>query len=286
MDILQPFLQLSLYGIRLNARERESIFADPPSSWKSLLEKIENEKTIEKLEDTNWCREHWEKLDRWTKAYNLKWTYPGAIDYPQRLAETSEPPLLLCYQGEPVWKETEFISVVGSRDPMRDSIDWMRKHLVEFLLKTNASIASGGARGVDAAAHELTILTDRPPICFLPSGILHPYPQQNEPLFRRIMDAGGALISGFAPDARMQKSFFHMRNRWIAGISNVTFIVEAQRKSGSYLTARFAMEEGRNICTLPVSPMSVRGLGSLDLIEAGAQPLRDTQDLLTFFSTN
>jgi DNA processing protein len=116
----------------------------------------------------------------------------------------------------------------------------------------------------------------------LPSGILHPYPHQNEPLFRKIIEAGGALISGFAPDARMQKGFFHARNRWIAAISDVTLIIEAQRKSGSYLTAKLALEEGRSICTLPVSPMSARGLGNLDLIEAGAQPLRDAQDLITF----
>lgn len=168
---------------------------------------------------------------------------------------------------------------------MTDSLEWMSRHLLEFLSKTPITVASGGARGVDAHAHELTLLADRPPICFLPSGILYPYPHQHEPLFRRILDAGGTVISGFAPESRMQKGFFHARNRWIAGISKVTFIVEAQRKSGSSLTAKLATEEGRSLCTLPVSPMSSRGLGNLDLIESGAQPLRDSTDLEIFVKT-
>jgi DNA processing protein len=282
MDVLQSFLQLTLYGINLSEKERERLFHDPPSKWAELLNRIENQKTLAKLEDVNWCRSHWENLDRWTRSYDLKWTYPGRSDFPPRLAQTSRPPLILCYRGEPVWLEHEMISVVGSRDPMADSLNWMRRHLLEFLLKVNVTIASGGARGVDARAHELTLLADRPPICFLPSGILKPYPQAHEPLFHRILDAGGVLISGFAPDAFMQKSYFHARNRWIAGISLVTVIIEAQRKSGSYLTAKLALEEGRAIATLPVSPMSVRGHGNLDLIYSGAQMLRDDQDLAAF----
>jgi len=282
MEVLLPFLQLTLYGIRLSATERERILIEPPSSWEGLLKQIESEKTLARLEDVNWCRTHWENLNRWTKAYNLKWTFPGAFDYPARLLQTSLPPLLLCYRGEPVWQTHEMISVVGSRDPMSDSLDWMRKHLLPFLKKVNVTIASGGARGVDARAHDLTLLADRPPVCFLPSGILKPYPQAHEPMFHRVLDAGGVLISGFAPDSFMQKSYFHARNRWIAGISTITMIVEAQRKSGSYLTAKLALEEGRAIATLPVSPMSVRGHGNLDLIYSGAQMLRDEQDLALF----
>lgn len=282
MDVLLPFLQLTLYGLRLSETERTNLFADPPSTWAQLLSKIENEATVAKLEDIDWCRSHWENLNRWTHAYDLRWTFPGAPDYPDRLLTTSLPPPLLCYRGEPVWQTKEMISVVGSRDPMSDSLDWMRRHLLGFLKKVNVTIASGGARGIDLRAHELTLLADRPPVCFLPSGILKPYPQAHEPLFRRVLDSGGVLISGFAPDQAMQKGFFHIRNRWIAGISLVTIIIEAQRKSGSYLTAKLALEEGRAIATLPVSPMSVRGHGNLDLLYSGAQMLRDEQDLTLF----
>jgi DNA processing protein len=78
----------------------------------------------------------------------------------------------------------------------------------------------------------------------------------------------------------MQKSFFHARNRWIAGVSAVTVIVEANRKSGSSLTAKMALEEGRTIATLPVSPVGASGLGNLDLLASGAQLIRDCDDLM------
>ncbi|WP_460374321.1 DNA-processing protein DprA, partial [Staphylococcus aureus] len=93
----------------------------------------------------------------------------------------------------------------------------------------------------------MSMLAGRPTVSFLPSGILQAFPNTHEPMFNRILDTGGALISGFAPDAFMQKGYFHARNRWIAGISSVTLVVEAQRKSGSHLTAKMAMEEGREI---------------------------------------
>ena len=77
MDVLQSFLPLTLYGIALSSLERERLFIDRPQTWEGILDFINNELTIAKLEDIAWCREHWERLDRWTKIYDLKWTFPG-----------------------------------------------------------------------------------------------------------------------------------------------------------------------------------------------------------------
>lgn len=280
MDDLTRLFQLTLYGFKISAEERAALVTENPSSWEEVLALLQAGRADRLGRETAWSKEIWRRLDAWTNKLNLRWTRLGDEIYPARLREISEPPLILSYQGEPVWRERELIAVVGSRDPRRDSLQWMRQHLLPFLDESSFTVASGGARGIDAHAHELTMLAGRPAVSFLPCGILHRYPSQNEPLFQRILSQGGALISGFAPEAEMQKGFFHARNRWIAGIAAVTLIVEAQRKSGSYLTAKMAMEEGRAICTLPVSPLSSCGLANLDLIFEGAHMLRDHLDLL------
>ena len=287
MKPLTRLFQLSLYtNVHFLPRTLEKLFSQPePHSWREILELLDGDPFCRITSSQGWCSERWSCLDRWSEQHSLHWTYPGDANYPWRLQSLSIPPLILCYKGVPIWKNVELISVVGSREPTRDSLDWMRRHLLTMLENAEVGVASGGARGIDRAAHELSILAGRPTICFLPSGILRPYPGNHHSLFANIVESGGALISGFAPDAEMRKSYFHARNRWIAGISSVTCVIEAQRKSGSYLTAKMAMGEGRAICTLPVSPMAGRGLANLDLIFDGAYMLRDQADLLAYFAS-
>lgn len=79
----------------------------------------------------------------------------------------------------------------------------------------------------------------------------------------------------------MQKALFHIRNRWIAGMAGATFVVEANRRSGSSLSARLAREENREVATLPVFPLSSQGLGNLALLNDGATLIRDAKDLMT-----
>lgn len=282
MTDLARLLQLTLYGLKLSDNELASLFVAPLAPWSELLDRIETPAARARLLDRDWCREHWRRLDEWSKAHRLHWTHPAADDFPARLLSLSRPPAILCYRGRPVWSGLECLSVVGSRRPSGDSLEWMRQHLLPAIANLEVTVSSGGARGIDAWAHEITLLAGRPPVCFLPSGILNPYPQDHGRLFDRIVAEGGALVSGFPPDAFMRKDYFHTRNRWIAGIATVTVIVEAQRKSGSLLTARLALDEGRSICTLPVSPNAVQGMGNLDLLYAGAQMIRDQNDLMLF----
>jgi DNA processing protein len=283
MTPLGRLLQLTLYGLKLQNLDTLLFFGDEPGTWKELESRMDPSVRQHLTKHQSWCQKCWQKLDDWTKNHELKWTYPLSPDYPHRLLTLTKPPLILCYRGRPIWQELELLAVVGSREPSRDSIDWMRQHLLGFLNDVEVAVASGGARGVDRQAHELTILAGRPTVAFLPAGILQTYPSNHRDLFAEIVNQGGAVISGFAPDAKMQKSFFHARNRWIAGIASVTFIVEAQRKSGTHLTAKMALEENRSICTLPVSPLAGKGLANLDLLYEGAQMIRDKNDLMLFF---
>src|SRR5690606_30260774 len=127
-------------------------------------------------------------------------------------------------------------------------------------------VVSGGARGVDQWAHRLAVDYGNPTVCVLPTGILNPYPSGNESLWRAILEGGGCMLSTFALDEPLRKWAFHARNRWIAGLARVCFVAEANRRSGSLLTANLAACEGREVCTLPVFPLNGQGLANLDLI--------------------
>jgi DNA processing protein len=218
----------------------------------------------------------------------IRWSWPGENDYPAgwtNLLDKVGPPLF-SYKGEPVWTQWPLISVVGSRTPMRDTCLWMQMELPRFLALEPAAVVSGGARGVDQWAHRLCMDAGRPTVCVFPSGLHNPYPPGFEGFSERILATGGALVSTYALEQGMRKRFFLERNRWIAALSTVTFVVEANRRSGSSMTAKLAREEEREVCTLPVFPRSVQGLGNLDLLNEKASMIRDHQDLLGIFRLN
>ena len=220
----------------------------------------------------------------WTQSENegIRWSYPGCADYPLTWSRMIDPggPKLFCYKGEAVWLSMPTISIVGSRTPMRETCLWMQREISQLLDVTRISVVSGGARGVDQWAHRICMDSGRPTVCIFPAGLQKIYPPGSENLFHRILDTGGAWVSTFALNQEMRKRMFIERNRWIAGLSPVTFVAEANRRSGSSLTAKLAHLEGRALCTLPVSPYSVQGLGNLDLLkDHRAHMIRNYRDL-------
>lgn len=229
------------------------------------------------------CRRVWER----SVHEGVRWSYIGAADFPKGWMHLSKPPPpLFSYRGDPVWMKYPALSVVGSRTPMRSTCLWLQLELSRFLHEEPAVVVSGGARGVDQWAHRICMDAGLPTVCIFPSGILNPYPPGCETFAQRILDTGGALISTFPLEAEMRKGYFHARNRLITGISPMTFVVEANRRSGSSLTGKYADEEGRMLCTLPVFPHSSQGLANLDLItENKAAMIRDHQDLVGNFRT-
>lgn len=279
MTRLNQILALTLYGLRIPKTEIQALIESPDISDLRNIAPI----AARELEQKHW-RKTTEKILEQSLKHKISWASVGESLYPRRLRLLQNPPLIFSYQGPPTWLEAEMISIVGSREPMKDSVDWMRRNLIGFFSNFPIGSVSGGARGIDALAHDLTLLSGRPTVCFIPSGLLNPYPKNHTPLFERLVAEGGTLVSGFGLESQMQKGYFHERNRWIAGLGVFTLIVEASRKSGSWLTARMALEEGRTVATLPVSPLSGRGLGNLDLLYDGAQLIRDSSDLQVLFA--
>jgi DNA processing protein len=213
--------------------------------------------------------------------------YPGHREYPRQFFELENPPLFLSVLGASSWRDRNCIAIVGSREPTRNSLNWLEHHLPVFFEKRpQSAVVSGGARGIDQKAHALAIRANIPTIVFLPSGLKQMYPSEIMDWKEPILQSGGAIVSQFLPNQTIRKMHFEGRNRLIACIGRMLFVAEAKRRSGSLMTARLARELSREIAVLPAFPGEVKTGGCVDLLYDGVQPIRDAEDLLTFFDLN
>jgi len=199
--------------------------------------------------------------------------------YPPLLREIYDPPLLLYYRGtinEKTWSLP--LAVVGTR-----KISSYGRQVTEDLIKDLSSdgltIISGLALGVDCLAHEAALDSLGLTIAFLGSGVDEVYPRSNFNLARRIIESGGALISEYPPGTPPFKTNFPRRNRLIAGTTLGTLVIEAREKSGALITARYALEEGRDVFAVPGSIYSFNSAGPNNLLRAGARPITSAADI-------
>jgi DNA processing protein len=223
-----------------------------------------------------------ENEKKWCLSHNVNVATPQSHDYPQALNQLSFRPGVLFYLGQPVWQTHQLLSVVGSRSPQESSLMWLDEVVSEFLKKNNVAIVSGGARGIDQKAHQVSLRAGRPTVVFLPSGLQQMYPDSLVDWVEPILAGGGAIVSQFMPAQKMQKRFFQERNRWIAAIAELNLLVECRRRSGTRLTAKYAIEYHKKIGVMPTHPFAA-GLGGLDLIYDGADLIRDSIDLESAF---
>ncbi|RME16137.1 MAG: DNA-processing protein DprA [Bdellovibrio sp.] len=227
---------------------------------------------------------HWRQKGQkeilWCQENQVLICHPLHPLYPKAFLNFPTPPTLtILSQKNSLPVPLSSLSVVGSRNPSENSKKWMEVHFKNFLSKKRRLIVSGGARGIDQMAHALCLRTENPTLVFLPSGLNHIYPSHLSSWIQPILKGGGAFISCFSPFSSMKKFYFHIRNHLIACFTPLTFVVEAKRKSGSLLTANYAIEEGKEVATLPCSPMDPSGQGNLDLLFEGAHLIRDDSDL-------
>ncbi len=198
-----------------------------------------------------------------------------AIDdklYPKPLKEIYSPPALLYYKGKLPENEEFNIAVVGSRK--YSSYGQMAaERIVEDLAKNNLTIVSGLALGIDALAHNAALKARGRTIAVLGSGLDKQsiYPYSNRYLADKIAASGGAVISEFPVGSPPLKHHFPQRNRVISGLSLGTLVIEASKKSGSLITAQFALEQNREVFAVPGSIYSPNSDGANDLIKKGAK---------------
>ncbi len=190
----------------------------------------------------------------------------GEPDYPPILALSDGAPPLLTVMGDAACFAPPTIAIVGARNASAAGRSFAAK-LARDLGERGFTIASGLARGVDAAAHEASLPTGT--VAVLAGGPDRIYPPENKPLLEKIVATGAAVTEmplGWEPRARD----FPRRNRIIAGLARGTVIVEAALRSGSLITARLANELGREVMAAPGSPLDVRCEGSNALLRDGA----------------
>ena len=234
----------------------------------------------------HWVREVQAYIEE-LKEKQVHLLYPGHPDYPRSFLELSSPPMALLYRGSPCWKnESRLLSVVGSREPQEVSLLWMEEHLAPLIKEEEVVIVSGGARGIDKKAHWLALRQEKPTLVFLPSGLENPYPAQVQDWLGEVFRCQGAVVSEFPLDASMRKCHFPQRNRLIAQISPTTLVVEARQRSGSMITAQRAVEQNREVITLPAFPLDFPFQGNVQLLFDGASMVRDFADLRALFKAN
>lgn len=205
--------------------------------------------------------------------------------FPSQCYLMAEPPLTLSFIGSPAWLSERTLSVVGSREPTFDSIQWMEKEFAPFCENEKPCIVSGGARGVDQKSHSVALRKNTTTVAVLPSGLGRVYPDSLQEWIPAILDSGGCVISEYAHEQIMHKHLFHHRNRLIAALGRATLLVEARKRSGTLITAHQALQLGRPVWVVPGHPQDPHFAGSLELLIEGALLIRDAQDLSMNFAS-
>lgn len=222
-----------------------------------------------------------EKLKEYEEK-NVFWLTILDPEYPEYLKQIYQPPAVLFYQGDLSLLNNNLISIVGSR---RHSIygQSVVSALVPDLVKGSLTIVSGLAKGIDQLAHRKAIESGGRTIAVIGTGIDQYYPNENKQLQKKIAD-DHLLLSEYPLGTTPSREHFPMRNRIIAGLSLGTVVVEAQQRSGSLITANLALNEGREVFSIPSDIFNVYGVGTNDLIQRGAHCTTSAEDILQEFS--
>ena len=202
-------------------------------------------------------------------------------NYPASLREIYDPPLVLYVKGELTAKDKNAVAMVGSRSTTHYGIETARK-LAYQLAYVGVTVVSGGARGIDTAAHQGALAAKGRTVCVLGTGVNIVFPPENKDLFARIAE-NGAVITQFPFNRNGDKQSFAIRNRIIAGMTLGTVVVEADLHSGALITSNFATEYGRQVFAVPGRIDSPRSKGCHDLIKKGAKLCEGAEDILSEF---
>lgn len=201
--------------------------------------------------------------------------------YPAVLRDIPSPPKELYYLGAApeTWLTRLRVAIVGSRGitPYGRAVT---TELATQLAERGVTIVSGLALGVDAVAHEAAVKAGGMHIAVLANGLDQIYPATNTDLARRLLQTGGAIVSEYPAGMPSLKQNFIARNRVVAGLAQALLITEATAQSGTLHTARFALEQGRDVLVVPGNITSPASVGCNNLIKAGALPVTCVEDIL------
>lgn len=199
-------------------------------------------------------------------------------NYPDLLKQTNRPPIVLFARGMLEVLDQVQIGFVGSRTPSPYGVR-AAEEIVMQLSQTNFAITSGMAIGIDGVVHKAALANGSNTIAVMGAGFRHVYPKRHMSLAMDICNQG-VLISEFLPDVPPVQTNFPRRNRIIAGLSNGVVVVEAAVKSGSLITAKYALEEGRDVFAIPGNIFNPLSQGCHHLLQQGAKLVCNADDIV------
>lgn len=198
--------------------------------------------------------------------------------YPSLLKELNDPPVLLYVNGDPELLASPQLSIVGSRSATPGGLE-IARDFSHSLAAAGLTITSGLALGIDAAAHEGALAATGKTVAVLGTGPDQIYPARHLKLAEQVVETG-VIVSEFVPGTIPRKENFPRRNRVISGLSLGTLVVEAAQKSGSLITARFAMEQGKEVFAIPGSIRNPQVKGCHALIREGAKLVESIEEII------
>lgn len=251
----------------------EAIFDAGRKSWGAIGL---TEKAISALSEPDWAAV--EATLQWAEQPGNSILLIADPEYPQLLREISDPPLLLHCQGNPSVLNNHQIAIVGSRNPTPTGYETAQSFSAQ-LAKTGFTVISGMALGIDAAAHLGALQTDSSTIAVTGTGLDRVYPARHDYLVEQIKQ-NGAVISEFPLGTAPIGRNFPLRNRIISGMSCGVLVVEAALRSGSLITAKQALDQGREVFAMPGSIHHPNSRGCHALLREGAKLVESVTDIL------
>ncbi len=213
------------------------------------------------------------------KKSGIKWLTIYDEKYPKRLKGIYDPPLILFYLGDILPVDERAFAIVGTRK-MTGYGKIVTEKFTKYLSEAGLTIVSGLARGVDTCAHKTTIDAGGRTLAILGGGLRKIFPPENIKLAEKIADGMGAVITEFAPDDLSMPGNFPARNRIISGLSLAVLVTEAAEDSGSLITAKEALEQGREVFAIPGPITSDLSKGPSSLIKQGARLVTEPEEVL------
>lgn len=261
-------------------KDEDNIFK---ASTKDLIKNKITEKTAYELQEFKKTFD-FEKIVKELEKESIQVLARNDEGYPNLLKEIYDPPHLLYYKGKLKDKSHNSISVVGSRKFSRYGEQVVEK-VVGDLARKGVSIVSGLALGIDALAHATALKNNGYTIAVLGTGLDKKslYPKSNSSLAEKIVEAGGLIISEFPLETPPDKYNFPKRNRIVSGLSLGVFVVEAALKSGTLITAQSALDQNREVFTVPHSIFSTTGEGCNKILKEGANLIKSADDIIDSF---
>lgn len=257
-------------------------FKDPKLIWeagnKELKELGIPQNVLDRLGEARKTFDPERNLEDLQKS-GIKWMSVFDDEYPFALKQIYDPPIILYYKGEILPQDDFSIAIVGTRK-MTGYGKLVTEKFASHLVASGFTIVSGLARGVDSTAHWTAVRESGRTLAILGGGLNNIYPPENINLANQIIDGKGAVISEYPPDCPSFPGNFPSRNRIISGLSKAVLVTEAGVDSGSLITARVAIEQGKDVFAIPGPITSVLSSGPTQLIKEGARIVMDPGEIL------